>query len=153
MKLLVVYNSDPEQIGSWSGVPYYFLKAARSLGHICVTAYCDNIPWIKIPRVFYNRLWRKLFHPKECVQFGHSRLGMKLMSFWLRQQVERISPDAVIVFSYEYNASGIHAPVILIHDWFNGKTKAEKTPQFLSCSERGQLANQIACVKASFFSI
>jgi len=153
MKLLVIFDSDPELMSSWSGVPCHFLRAARTTGHICVSAYCDDVLWIKIPRVIYNRIWRQLFHKNECVQFGHGWLGMKLMSLWLRRQVARTKPEAVIAFSYEYNATGITVPVVLIHDWFNGKAKAEKTPELLTWGERRQLAIQVACVKASTFSV
>ncbi len=110
----------------------------------------SEVKWIKVPRILFNRIVRKIWRPWRWVAFETTGLGIALQSRWL-QSVVRKHPecDKVLVFSYCVDAKGIDKPVILIHDWTNGYLQQLFHCRPMTAAEKAGDARQFAAMRSA----
>lgn len=150
MKLLLIANGNAESPRTWSGVPERVLVELRRQGHKVVSLDMSEVKWIKIPRVLFNRIVRKIWRPWRWVAFETTGLGIALQSRWLRSAVKKHPEcDKVIVFSYCVDAKGVDRPVILIHDWTNGYLQQLFHCRPMTAVEKAGDARQFAAMRSA----
>ena len=114
MNIVVASKGSPENVKTWSGIPYYVYKVLEQKGHV-VTGInlVDPVePWYYN---WYRRITYKL--SKKWFWAEMEPYMLKKMAKQFDEEVERIKPDAVVLFHGHFLAyTTFDVPTAIIHD-------------------------------------
>lgn len=85
MKILVVSSGSAETRTTWSGVPNRIVCELRNRGVNVECVDCEDVLWIKILSVLFNRVIRRIIDGMGWRMFCSMPFGIWAYSKWLRK--------------------------------------------------------------------
>jgi glycosyltransferase involved in cell wall biosynthesis len=143
MKLLVTGIDPPDEIGSWSGIPYHLCQALAKWFELCFVGGLGG-PSTSMHKVI-EAVYRRLGQPSYRIRSEPAVL--KEFANRLQAAIDCEKPDAILSFSCEpiaYLKPGV--PAFLIHD-ATFRLLSESYPHFQDLSKRSRKTGELAQVR------
>lgn len=149
-KILLVATGVLRNPLTWSGVPLRLLEEFERVGYEVVYADMSRVPYIKLPRILFNRVIRRVVKKWRTITFETTRLGLALQSFWFRRLAARHADvERIVACSFCLDAGGIAQPVTLVQDWPNGYMQQMFARREMTAEERAGDERQFVAMKAA----
>ncbi|MCK8494279.1 glycosyltransferase family 4 protein [Spirosoma sp. RP8] len=114
MKIVVASKGDPNDIKTWSGIPYYIYKALEKKGHRVygVNLLAPSEPWYY---TLYKRIYYKLY--KKWLWVEMEPYYLKKIAEQFDREVNAINPDLVILIHGHFLAyTTFKQNTVVVHD-------------------------------------